>query len=113
MARLARDMLQQAVRAVITHDACVAGRLHQADTAVDQLYQDLMQTLLMQMRADPAQSEWATYLLWIAHNLERMADRSVTIAERAAFISSGVLASHHTMRDTPIIMAAAQSILAR
>ncbi|MGH2443890.1 MAG: PhoU domain-containing protein [Chloroflexota bacterium] len=30
-----------------------------------------------------------TYLLWVAHNLERMADRVTNIAERVAFIVTG------------------------
>ncbi|MDQ5852434.1 MAG: hypothetical protein M3380_10265 [Chloroflexota bacterium] len=43
------------------------------------------------MREFPQQSEAATYLLWAAHNLERIADRTVNIAERAAFIATGAL----------------------
>ncbi|CAA9395891.1 MAG: Phosphate transport system regulatory protein PhoU, partial [uncultured Chloroflexia bacterium] len=48
--------------------------------------------LLTVMREQPEVSEAATYLLWAAHNLERIADRTVNIAERAAFIATGTIA---------------------
>jgi phosphate transport system protein len=37
-----------------------------------------------------------TFLIWIAHNLERMADRVTNIAERVAFIVNGDIAGFRT-----------------
>jgi phosphate transport system protein len=84
-------MLQQAIRAVIKRDPTAVHRLRKADQLVDILYQQLQQNSLVMLRVTPEHSEKVTYLLWIAHNLERMADRSVTIAERAAFIATGTV----------------------
>jgi phosphate transport system protein len=85
MAHKAREMLQYAIRALIKRDTEAAARLEQTDDAIDDLYRRVLQEVLPAMREHPEQSEWATYLLWIGHNFERIADRAVNIAERAAF----------------------------
>jgi len=92
MARGAREMFQQAIRAVVKHDTETAQQIKRSDVMIDQLYEQMRQDVLAMMRAQPEQIEWATYLLWIGHNLERIADRAVNIAERAAFIATGTLA---------------------
>ena len=94
MAHRAREMLQSAIRAVIKRDAEAAARLERTDDALDQLYQRVVQDMLPVIRTQPEVSEWATYLLWIGHNLERIGDRAVNIAERAAF-ASGVPVPRH------------------
>ena len=43
------------------------------------------------MIKDPSTIDNATYLLWVAHNLERTADRVTNICERALFVESGEL----------------------
>lgn len=86
MAQRVREMLQQALQAVVQHGADVA-RFEQADDEVDQLYQQAIETLMGAMRERPDQLETAMYQIWAAHNLERIADRAVNIAERAAFIA--------------------------
>ena len=91
MAQEARAMLRTALQAVVERDAGAVERLERADDQVDDLYQQVLQELLTTMREFPQQSEAATYLLWAAHNLERIADRTVNIAERAAFIATGTL----------------------
>lgn len=93
MAHKARDMLQEAIRAVIQRDATVAQRLRDTDDVVDQLYQQLVNDMLTAMSAQPEHSELITYMLWIGHNLERIADRAVNVAERAAFIAGGTTRS--------------------
>ena len=97
MAYKARDMLQQAIRAVIKRDSTTVHQLRKADSLVDSSYQLLQQRALAMLRATPERSESVTYLLWIAHNFERMADRSVTIAERAAFIATGAVPTSHEL----------------
>lgn len=91
MANAARDMLRQSMRAVAERDAEAGERLQRADDHVDTLYQQIFQEMLIAMREDPDQSEAATYFIWAAHNLERIADRTVNIGERAAFIATGTL----------------------
>ena len=43
------------------------------------------------MIKDPATVEPCTHLLWVAHNLERVADRATNIAERVVFTVTGML----------------------
>lgn len=104
MAHKAREMLQQAIRAVVTQDATAVGQLQHADETVDALYRRVQEAMWTCMREQPDCSEQATYLLWIAHNLERIADRSVNIATRAAFIATGAKTQRHD-RGQPSIPA--------
>ncbi len=39
--------------------------------------------------AAPDQIDRANYLLWVAHNLERAADRVTNICERVVFLATG------------------------
>jgi phosphate transport system protein len=92
MANEARAMLKDAIQAIVDRDATAAERLERADDHVDALYEQVLRQLLAIMRDQPELSETATYLLWAAHNLERIADRTINIAERAAFIATGTIA---------------------
>ncbi len=92
MASEARAMLKDATQAIVTPDSDAAHRLEHADDHVDALYERVLRELLTTMREQPDLSETATYYLWAAHNLERIADRTVNIAERAGFIATGLLA---------------------
>jgi phosphate transport system protein len=47
--------------------------------------------LLIFMLQDPSCIQRATYLLWVAHNLERIADRATNIAVRVLFLITGEL----------------------
>jgi phosphate transport system protein len=91
MANEARAMLRDAIGAIGAGDAGAAQRLEQCDDQIDALYERVLRELLTIMREQPELSETATYLLWAAHNLERIADRTVNIAERATFIVTGTL----------------------
>ena len=61
------------------------------DDEVDALYDQVYRELLTFMVSDPRTIQRATYLLWVAHNLERIADRATNIAERVMFLISGEL----------------------
>lgn len=89
MADFALDMLDRAIRAVDERDSGVAARLEASDDVIDDLYRQLFDTLVSRMQAHPAQIEAAIDVLWAAHNLERVGDRAVNIAERVAFMVSG------------------------
>ncbi|MEJ2211393.1 MAG: PhoU domain-containing protein, partial [Anaerolineae bacterium] len=60
-----------------------------ADDEIDALYDQIYRELLVFMMEDPRTITQATYLLWVAHNLERIADRTTNIAERVIFLNSG------------------------
>jgi phosphate transport system protein len=61
------------------------------DDLVDALYDQVYRELLTYMMTDPSTIQRATYLLWVAHNLERIADRATNIAERVIFLITGEL----------------------
>ena len=59
------------------------------DDIVNALYDQVYRELLVFMIEDPRTITQATYLLWVAHNLERIADRTTNIAERVVFMQDG------------------------
>ena len=61
-------------------------KLQKEDTKLDNLYKDVQERLIELMKRKPNEIERATFLLWVAHNLERIADRSINIAERSMFL---------------------------
>jgi phosphate transport system protein len=89
MADRARAMLHQALHAFVRQDEEAAKRIASADDEVDGLYDQVYRELLFYMLSDPCTITRATYLLWAAHNLERIADRVTNICERTAFAVTG------------------------
>jgi phosphate transport system protein len=68
-----------------------AERVAFQDDEVDRLYQQVYRELLMYMVNDPSTIDRATWLLWAAHNLERVGDRIQNICERTVYEVSGVM----------------------
>jgi phosphate transport system protein len=89
MAQKARAMLERAVDAFIQRDAVSARSIPAADDEVDRLYNQAYQELIGCIIADQSRVEQANYLLWVAHNLERAADRVTNICERVLFTVTG------------------------
>jgi phosphate transport system protein len=61
------------------------------DDEVDNLYDRVYNDLIQIMVGDPTTIEPSTHLLWVAHNLERIADRATNIAERTVYSATGNL----------------------
>ena len=59
------------------------------DGAMDSLHSYFVHALLSRMRCDQEKVVKDTYLLWVSHNLERIADRATNICERVVFIATG------------------------
>jgi phosphate transport system protein len=89
MASEGRRMLTMSLEAFARQDVEAAQQIGDADDLVDALYDQVYRELLVFMMKDPHTITEATYLLWVAHNLERIADRTTNIAERVIFIDSG------------------------
>jgi phosphate transport system protein len=89
MAEEGRRMLMSSLEAFARQDAEAAAQIGNADDIVDALYDQVYRELLVFMMEDPRTITQATYLLWVAHNLERIADRTTNIAERVIFMDSG------------------------
>ncbi len=91
MAELARTMLRCSVDAFVNRDAVMARQVATHDDAVDALYEQVYRELLTYMLNDPTTIDRATWLLWVAHDLERIADRVTNICERVVFLVTGAL----------------------
>jgi phosphate transport system protein len=91
MANYARDMLKRALDAFLTHDAEAARAIAAEDDEIDRLYKAIFDELLGIMARDPGTISRGTYLLWCAHNLERIGDRVTNIAERIIFMTTGTM----------------------
>jgi phosphate transport system protein len=89
MADKACDMLHRALTAFIRQDVELARVLPKEDFEVDTLYERIYRDLITHIIADPKAIDQATRLTWVAHNLERVADRVGNICERIVFSITG------------------------
>ena len=89
MAEACREMLRKSLQAYMSRDSQVARSIVNMDDTVDALYQQIFRELLSFMIEDPKTTTRALYLLFSAHNLERIGDRVTNIIERVIFLSSG------------------------
>jgi phosphate transport system protein len=89
MAEKTIDMLNRSLDAFIKRDAELAKKIIAEDDLIDNLYDQVFRELLFFMAEDPKTITRATRLIWVAHNLERSADRVTNICERVIFIISG------------------------
>jgi phosphate transport system protein len=89
MAERGLDMLHRALGAFVARDTETARRIPAEDDEVDQLYNHIHNELMNEMIADPSKIDRINYLVWAAHNLERLSDRVTNICERIVFITTG------------------------
>ncbi len=89
MAEKTADMLHRSLDAYIRRDADAARQIVSEDDEVDNLYNQVFRELLTFMIEDPKTITRATRLIWVAHNLERSADRVTNICERVVFVVTG------------------------
>jgi phosphate transport system protein len=89
MAEKSNDMLHRSLDALINQDADTARKIVDEDDEVDNLYDQVFRELLTFMAEDPKTITRATRLIWVAHNLERSADRVTNICERVVYLVTG------------------------
>ncbi len=89
MAEKATAMLRASLDSLVNHDIDRAYQVLADDDEVDALYDQVYRELLLLMAQDPKIIERGTYLLWTAHDLERIADRATNIAEQVVYLVSG------------------------
>jgi phosphate transport system protein len=89
MAEKARDMLHRALQAFFERDVESARAIPMEDDEMDSLYERIFRELTNFIIVDPKLVNRATYLIWVAHNLERASDRVVNICERVIFMVTG------------------------
>jgi phosphate transport system protein len=89
MAEKVVDMLHRSLDALVNRDADAAKQLANEDDEVDNLYDQVFRELLTFMIEDPKTITRATRLIWVAHDLERSADRVTNICERVVYLVTG------------------------
>jgi len=91
MAEIAVDMLHRSLLAFIEQDPQLARQIHKEDDRIDDLYHLVYDELFDIMLNDRKKLDQANHLLWVAHNIERLADRVTNICERTIFVATGKL----------------------
>jgi phosphate transport system protein len=89
LGEMARAMLHGALEAFVHQDMERVERVIGDDDAVDFVYAQMRRDLQNRMQQDPACVMQASYLLFVAHYLERICDHCTNIAERVAFMETG------------------------
>lgn len=89
MGEITRDMIKESLQSFATRDVELAIRVVSLDSIVDSLYDQVFRELLTFMMVDTKTTNRATRLMWVAHNLERAADRATNICERVVFTVTG------------------------
>jgi len=89
MADRAIAMLRNSLKAYIDHDVDAARQICDADDEVDRLQDSVYDECFQAMISDPSTIQRNTYLLWAAHNLERIADRCTNVCERVVYTATG------------------------
>ena len=89
MAQKSANMLHRALTAFINEDVETATKIPVEDDEIDNLYDQIYRELMVFIIQDPKTIQRASWLLWVAHNLERMADRVTNICERTIFSATG------------------------
>lgn len=89
MAEKGRELLRGQLDAFIRRDAETAELLSAEDDEVDGLYDQVYHELMFFMVSDPRTITRATYLLWVAHDMERISDRTTNIAEQTVYLVTG------------------------
>ena len=98
MGALCHDRLRGAMDAFVDRDPELAHRVAEGDAETDRLQDAVYEELLGIMTRDPATITRATYLLWVAHNLERVGDHITNICERVIYILTGHMEELNVLR---------------
>ena len=97
MAEKASLMLSRSLDALVKRNEQLAIQVCRDDSEVDELYNQVYRELLTFMISDPKTIERATYLLWVSHNIERIADRATNISERVLYLITGKIFDIHEL----------------
>lgn len=89
MGEISREMLVESIEAFKQRNSEWAREIAARDSEIDELYQSIFNKLIKIMAKEPEMVTRCTYLMWCAHNLERIADRVTNIAEQIIFMTTG------------------------
>jgi phosphate transport system protein len=91
MAEIAVSMLHRALGAFISEKSSQALAIPKEDDQVDELFNQAYRKIIEAMIANPNLIDHTNLMLWVIHNLERLADRVTNICERTVFSATGEL----------------------
>jgi len=89
MAETCVDMLHRALTSFADEDSQKARNIIPEDDVIDECYVKLYDEAVKYVLSDPRNIERANYVIWAAHNLERLGDRVTNICERVIYIVTG------------------------
>ena len=99
MARMGVVMLQRSLKSLMDRDTDLADEVWDSDDEVDALYDGVCRQIFLDMVQHPNTIEADTHFLWVAHDLERIADRATNIAERVIFLVTGKVGRYEGQSD--------------
>jgi phosphate transport system protein len=102
MANIVKEMTREGLNSFMNSDEALARQVIARDDEVDQMYQQIFRELLTYMLEDPKNISRATFLLWVAHNLERIGDRATNLCERTIFVATGRLGDLQSGQTGPL-----------
>jgi phosphate transport system protein len=88
MGETCRTMLDAVMQAYDETDESLARNAASMDDEIDSAEQEFDDFMLREINGEAENKITCTYMLWIAHNLERIGDRATNIAERVAYITT-------------------------
>jgi phosphate transport system protein len=91
MAEMAVSMLHRALTAFIDENTSLALSIPKEDDQIDELFNTAYKKIVNEMINHPETIDQVNLMLWVIHNIERMADRVTNICERTVFIATGEL----------------------
>ena len=95
MATLAESMVRKSLDSFVKRDADLARSVLVSDDAVDELRDAIYDALIGYMEKEPQNIRQGVNLMFVARNLERIADHATNIAEDILFLVQGVDVRHH------------------
>lgn len=95
MADLVQSMIRKSLDAFVKKDGDLARSVLVSDDAVDDLRDSIYEELISYMEKDPQRVRQGVNLMFVARNLERLADHATNIAEDVLFLIQGVDVRHH------------------
>jgi phosphate transport system protein len=99
MTEIAVSMLHRALTAFIDENTSLAVAIPKEDDLVDELFNTAYKKIVNDMISHPETIDQVNLMMWVIHNLERMADRVTNICERTVFIATGELFDMDSMDE--------------
>jgi phosphate transport system protein len=99
MAKIAQNMLKDALDAYFNGDVKLAKEVWARDKTVDDLDKQIFRELLTFMMEDPRTISRAIHLIFVSNNIERIADHATNLAERVVYIVNGERIKNYSESD--------------